>query len=458
MLLHKLNKTLFFCFFFIIYFCSTSIAQLDVQTGLSKEELVEILAGPGVLISNIEYSGAEIAAGWFTNGNSTNLELDEGIILSSGCATNTIGPNTQAGASCTNGTPGDSDLDALISPDNTKDACVLEFDFVPALDTIRVHYVFGSDEYPEFVGSYNDVFAFFISGPKPSGGTYNNRNIAIVPFTLATPVSIDNINNGTGNSGPCVSCEYYIDNTGGATIEYDGFTTVLKAWALVTPCETYHMKFAVADAVDRMLDTGVFLEGNSFMSVGTAITPIATTPAGNDFAVEGCLDIKIALTLSEISPTPTEIEFESIGGTAINGVDYTFLPLTHTIPANQLTDTIYIEAFIDETTEGDETIIVSHKEVDCVTNTYTILIKDLEVVEATLPSGGSSICGNSVDELSATIGFEAYLWNTNEITRKITVSPGDYWVEATDTYGCKSNATISILAKPVPAANPIRHH
>jgi len=243
MVLNKLNKILLFCFFFIIYLCSTSIAQLDVQTNLSKEELVEILAGPGVLISNIEYTGAEIAAGWFTNGNSTNLGLDEGIILSSGCATNTIGPNTQSGASCTNGTPGDSNLDAIITPDNTKDACILEFDFIPALDTVRVHYVFGSDEYPEYIGSYNDVFAFFISGPKPGGGVYDNRNIAIVPSTLNTPVSIDNINNGTTNSGPCVNCEYYINNDGGATIEYDGFTTVLKAWTLVTPCETYCINF-----------------------------------------------------------------------------------------------------------------------------------------------------------------------------------------------------------------------
>jgi hypothetical protein len=39
-------------------------------------------------------------------------------------------------------------------------------DIVPSVDTLFFIYSFGSEEYTEWVGSpYNDVFAFYISGP-----------------------------------------------------------------------------------------------------------------------------------------------------------------------------------------------------------------------------------------------------------------------------------------------------
>jgi hypothetical protein len=64
-------------------------------------------------------------------------------------------------------------------------------------DTLKFRYAFGSEEYMEFANSsFNDVFGFFISGPNPSGGSYTNQNIALIPGT-ATPVTINNVNGGT---------------------------------------------------------------------------------------------------------------------------------------------------------------------------------------------------------------------------------------------------------------------
>ncbi|CAN5396095.1 hypothetical protein BH11BAC1_BH11BAC1_28620 [soil metagenome] len=51
-------------------------------------------------------------------------------------------------------------------------------------------------------------------------------------------------------------------------MQYDGYTTVLTARAGVIPCETYHLKIAIADVTDGVYDSGVFLEGGSFKSTG----------------------------------------------------------------------------------------------------------------------------------------------------------------------------------------------
>ena len=95
---------------------------------------------------------------------------------------------------------------------------------------INFNYVFGSEEYPEFVNAgFNDAFGFFLSGPNPTGGMYVDQNLAIVPGTANTPVSIFNVNNVSNSA-------YYVDNGDGFTapqnsdptvIQFDGFTTPL---------------------------------------------------------------------------------------------------------------------------------------------------------------------------------------------------------------------------------------
>ena len=106
------------------------------------------------------------------------------MVLTSGDINNVVGPNNDGGADRRRGHAGDPDLDRLTG-EPTFDATVLEFDFVPNADTLFFSYVFGSEEYNEFVGSFNDVFGFFVNG----------QNVALIPGTN-TPVSINTINNG----------------------------------------------------------------------------------------------------------------------------------------------------------------------------------------------------------------------------------------------------------------------
>ena len=189
----------------------------------------------------------------FLMGVNSNIGLGSGVVISTGRVADAPGPNgtpiSDLGTEFNE--PGDAQLTAISgSPLGTFDAAVLEFDFVPSSDTVQFRYVFASNEYMLYVGTgVNDVFAFLISGP----GIVGEQNVALIPGTM-TPVTIDNVNANT-------NAQYYIDNENppGQTVEYNGFTQVLNALAVLTPCETYHIRLAIADGGDESFDSAVFL-------------------------------------------------------------------------------------------------------------------------------------------------------------------------------------------------------
>ncbi len=147
--------------FFIVALNSLLQAQLVVNNSYTTTQLVkDVFLGSGVSVSNITYTGASKAIGYF-NGTNSNIGLDSGIVLTSGDIVNAVGPNNSTGKSTSNSLNGDADLTALCSK-TTYDACILEFDFIPTSSKITFRYVFGSEEYMEYVNSsYNDVFVFF---------------------------------------------------------------------------------------------------------------------------------------------------------------------------------------------------------------------------------------------------------------------------------------------------------
>ena len=233
-------------------------------TTLTPADLVAALIGSGPdapIITNITYSGANIAAGTFTGGSDA-IGFENGIILSSGNITSIVGPNTSDGISTNNGLPGDSDLDDLIPGYTTHDATILEFDFeCTEIQVISFQYVFTSDEYNEYVNSeFNDVFGFFVNGV----------NIALIPGST-TPVSINNVNCGNPYDPPSGGsyCEDFRNNDltdGGGDIdtEMDGLTVVFYATANINP-GVNHIKLAIADAGDWVLDSDVLIKGESFV-------------------------------------------------------------------------------------------------------------------------------------------------------------------------------------------------
>jgi uncharacterized repeat protein (TIGR01451 family) len=248
-------------------------------TQLTPQQLAQLLAGPGVTVSNVTFTGASVAGGSFAGGLADGLGIDTGVILSSGNVANAAGPNDDDGITGFNERPGDASLNVIVGEGHTTfDAAVLEFDFVPASSTVSFRYVFASDEYNEFVGLINDVFAFFIDG----------QNVALVPGT-STPIAINTVNLDTNSA-------FYRNNDpsdlGIPTpfgTQFDGFTTVLIATATLTPNVSHHIKLAIADTDDFVLDSAVFLQAASFVSenltIGKTAPPTVATGANLTYTI-----------------------------------------------------------------------------------------------------------------------------------------------------------------------------
>lgn len=426
----------------------SAFGQLTVMGGVDATTLAQTLAGPGITVSNATLTGSPLAAGTF-DGSASNIGMNSGVILCTGPVTIAPGPNNSGSAGENNGQPGNAQLNGLANA-TTFNAIVLELDFIPLSNTIEFDYVFGSEEYPEWVNSsFNDAFAFFISGP----GIVGEQNIAVVPGTT-TPVTINTINGGS-------NAQYYINNAGGATVQYDGFTTVLTATSTVQACETYHLKLMIADGGDGMWDSGVFLAEGSLTSSVVQIT--TSTATADSTAYENCSNATVTFTLSQTLSTDYTVTY-NVSGTATNGVDYPTIPTSVTIPAGSLSTSFLIEPVFDGLVEGIETVIIDVQTSVCGSDTILIYINDVSpvVVEA---FGDTAFCGGTAKlwaHAQGGAGSHTFQWSNGSTTDTIYVSPTTtttYTVTANDH--CASTvpeptaaATVTIDQTPVANAGP----
>lgn len=299
---------LFILFTALLFSTFTLSSQITVQSpnGWTPMQLLDSMLVPpphisGVYISNGKFCNSTNALpnsttsriGRFLNGgNFTDFPFNSGIIMTTGNISVAPGPNSQSNASSANtqGIP-DAQLAAIASAGlGSNGASVLEFDFVSISGTVSFEYVFASEEYPEYACSnFNDVFAFFVTGPDPVTGGEVTRNIALVPGTNL-PVTINNLNAGVvGTSGSIGNCtppngslaysSYYCSVPSGSQgMQFDAFTFIpadssetgqrsgLLARGYVLPCYEYHMKLAISNVSDNAYDSGVFLKEGSFQA------------------------------------------------------------------------------------------------------------------------------------------------------------------------------------------------
>lgn len=289
----RLGPWAFFLFILSPRLGQAALSVQDLASGSSPAAMVAQVLGPGVSVSNITFNGDPQSAGTFTGGSGI-LGFSDGIVLSSGRAVDVTGPNNVSDTSTPFNTPGDSDLNALAGAP-TFDASVLEFDFVPTNPTLTFNFVFGSDEYPEYISAFNDGFGLLVNGVNaarlPGGGP---------------PVNIFNVNSSANAS-------YYVDNSGAAfNTQLDGFTVPIQATVSVNAGVVNHMKIAIADAKDAAVDSAVFIQAGSFIAPSPSPSPTITPTfsISPTFSVSPTFSATSTITLSETftdtpSATPT---------------------------------------------------------------------------------------------------------------------------------------------------------
>lgn len=452
----------------LLFITNLSFAQLSTNTTLSPSALVQnVLLGPGVQISNIQYTGDFQAIGQFTYVGSY-LGISNGIVMTTGTVFNNgegpQGPNDEPGAGTTPNSGGSSALlNSILGENNTFNAAILQFDFTAVGDIVSFNYIFGSEEYLEYVdGGYNDIFGLFISGPGISG----NQNIAKLPNQ--TVVSIDNVNN-VDNSA------YYVDNGDGNEapynsnsqyIQYDGYTRVLTATSPVQCGQTYHLTIAIADVGDEILDSGIFLEAQSLTS--EAPTEISFESSENFFGdpfiiAEGCTSGEFTFSRTN-TEDPLSIPV-LLSGTAQSGSDYSStIPASLDLAAGQSTAVFSFDALLDQLDENQETIIVTFQVPDpcgqIQNESFTITIRDVEPISVTLEND-TIYCedANTIVLTPAIVGGLApitFQWSTGETTPAISVTPTQtttYSITVTDF--CLNSTSTDEAEIYIPPAVPI---
>ncbi len=452
-------------------------AGIQTNENHTSEQLVKdvFIGGDCFEVRNIKYSGDRKAIGSFSDGKES-LDIERGVILSTGDIENAHGPNisTRISTDFSDYHPSDKDLETLLNSKTValEDVAVLEFDFTPTTNRIQFQYSFASEEYCDYVGSkFNDVFGFFLSGPGLKGNFENEAvNIAFVPGTTDF-VAINNINHLTNdnffvNNVPegqiqFVPCDNFPKEPGVATelIEFDGFTTVLTAVAEVMPCQTYHIKLAIADASDALFDSAVFLKANSFNAGGAAYVKRILPHVESREAYEGCKESYFLFERTDEEAVDSLVVHFNVSNqsTAISGEDYAPFPDSVIILPGDRQKLLPIVLYSDNMIEGTEHLIMELESAcSCADLSIDLPINDF--IPLTAASQTDSICGvqeiNINPKIAGGVGKLKYEWSTGDTSAILQVlanTSATYTITATDI--CDNTITtinqIEVLEAPM---------
>ncbi|WP_166783737.1 choice-of-anchor L domain-containing protein, partial [Flavobacterium psychrophilum] len=320
-----------------VFFLLNSVflySQATVVANPTNAQINSSLNGPNLTITGGTLVGAAPAATLrsqqvvtFTNGIAgAGLGLESGAYFSTGEApfelnNQNLTPRRSrnpAGATLLS----DDDL-KVIDATATRDLVSYSFTITlgPAVSGLKIGYQFGSEEFPDYVGTrFNDVFGFFVSGPGITGVV----NMARLPNGKAT--SINTVNSGIPGvrSAPPLSSSYdgtqsalYINNGHTTTmavsgdkyiqnpktqpgpfpvyVVFNGLTKLINRTITgLTPGGTYTFKVVIADAGDPELDSGVFID----MMEGMINTDLAVTNTVSSMSPQIGCDVTFTLTAS----------------------------------------------------------------------------------------------------------------------------------------------------------------
>lgn len=247
------------------------------------EQLVTqvLITAPCVSIS--DFTASESCGFGYFHRNNSNFPIKEGVVIRGGQAKATEGKWEFNGDSalvngfntkCTyknESNPGkDLDLQAAIPGTDVKDASWVKFSFVAGSENFSFKYLFASQEYGIWQCQYFDPFAFLLEDVTPGFTATPVKNLAIVPGTQNTPVSVLSIRDKKYNTN-CTSenvdwfGQFNADPNVISAIKMQGQTKVMTAQATgLIPGHTYSIKMVIGDDKDSAYDAAVFIEAGSF--------------------------------------------------------------------------------------------------------------------------------------------------------------------------------------------------
>lgn len=316
------RHTLCFCLLFFYSALQSQSLVVPLSDTLSVSKIIkQYFVGKGVgKVSNIKFRGDTAGVGIFMEPTGV-LGIKEGLLLTTGIAEQMVGPNSRPNAGANLGGYFFSD-EHLIARSNLCDGISIEFDFVPYFDSICFDFVFGSDEYPEFVGKeFNDLFGFYI---WEKSSTRKPENIAVLPNK--TYINVNSINQK-------VNSDWYIDNTqygmnGRQVTEWDGYTRLITTGRKVKPGVVYKMKMIITDITDCEYDSGILLRMHSFRSLPVKMKPIKRRYDFNFENNESILDEAGKIRLARMADSLSQFKFDSIiviGHTdSVGSADYNY--------------------------------------------------------------------------------------------------------------------------------------
>ncbi|MFM9984483.1 MAG: gliding motility-associated C-terminal domain-containing protein, partial [Flavobacteriales bacterium] len=260
----------------------------------------------------------------------------------------------------------------------------------------------------------------------------------------------------------CNYCEYYVYNgdgftqpysTGNEYVQYDGFTLVLTAVAVLECGQTYHIKLALADVSDTAFDSAVFIETDSFSSSGSVTSGVENPPTidwPTNQIMEDCVDGQFVISTGGFDETVDTL-FINWGGTATNGLDYEMLADFIVLEEGQSLDTLEIITIADGFGEGSETIEISFPFVNECGDLDTAFAS-LNLLEQTPlvinPINDIVLCGSQQATAAVSGGLTPYIieWESGETTNSIPITElGNYSVSVTDYCGQSAEESFAVV-------------
>ncbi len=257
---------------------SLAFSQMTINETFTTQELIQdqFIGNPNFPASNFVTRTGTVfnsvnGIGYFY-ANGVDFPFDEGLLLSTGNIAEVPGANTTIVSGGANNWSGDIDLELTTGTQNTYNASYISFDFVADVANISLDFILTSEEYGQFECTFGDIFAFILT--DIDAGT--KQNIALVPDTFDT-ISITNVRGGANDQCAAANENYFdrynytVSDTNISSIPADdspinlnGQTGVFVIVDDLIIGRTYNLKIVVADYLDTVYDTALFIRNDSF--------------------------------------------------------------------------------------------------------------------------------------------------------------------------------------------------